>query len=117
MPLANEASKLLVKQGADGTVKFDNPAVGDFQVLDALVEYPGSFDLKIIGVNDESFVADIRKAVAGCLTKGDDNVLKCSTREKGKYTSITLKVHVDNSSQLYKCYEVINKDSRVKFKF
>ena len=65
-------------------------------------QYPGSFDLKIIGVNDESFVADIRKAVAGCLTKGDDNVLECSTREKGKYTSITLKVHVDNSTQLYK---------------
>lgn len=41
MPLANEASKLLVKQGADGTVKFDNPAVGDFQVLDALVEVSG----------------------------------------------------------------------------
>lgn len=39
MPLADAAaSKLLVKEGADGTVKFDNPAVGDFQVLDALVE-------------------------------------------------------------------------------
>ena len=39
MPLADEAaSKLLVKEGPDGTVKFDNPAVGDFQVLDALVE-------------------------------------------------------------------------------
>lgn len=39
MPLADEAaSKLLVKKGPDGTVKFDNPAVGDFQVLDALVE-------------------------------------------------------------------------------
>lgn len=39
MPLADAAaSKLLVKQGADGTAKFNNPAVGDFQVLDALVE-------------------------------------------------------------------------------
>lgn len=39
MPQADAAaSKLLVKEGADGTVKFDNPAVGDFQVLDALVE-------------------------------------------------------------------------------
>lgn len=39
MPLADEAaSKLLAKEGPDGTVKFDNPAVGDFQVLDALVE-------------------------------------------------------------------------------
>ena len=41
MPLADEASKLLAKQGKDGTVKFDNPAVGDFQVLDALVEVSG----------------------------------------------------------------------------
>ncbi len=39
MPLADKAaSKLLVKEGPDGAVKFDNPAVGDFQVLDALVE-------------------------------------------------------------------------------
>lgn len=41
MPMADEAAsklKLLAKEGADGTVKFDNPAVGDFQVLDALVE-------------------------------------------------------------------------------
>lgn len=29
-------------------------------------------------------------------------MIKCSTREKGKYTSITLKVHVNNSTQLYK---------------
>lgn len=38
MPLADAASKLLPKSGADGKVKFDNPGVGDFQVLDALVE-------------------------------------------------------------------------------
>eukprot|EP00752_Nemacystus_decipiens_P007863 g7025.t1 len=118
MPLADEAaSKLLVKEGPDGTVKFDNPAVGDFQVLDALVEYPGSFDIKVIGVDDDTFVSDIRTAVAGCLTNGEDSVVKCSTREKGKYTSITIKVRVENSTQLYKCYEVINEDKRVKFKF
>lgn len=66
------------------------------------LQYPGSFDLKIIGVDDDTFVSDIRKAVAGCLTNGEDSVIKCSTREKGKYTSITIKVRVDNSTQLYK---------------
>ncbi len=53
-------------------------------------------------MDDETFVSDIRKAVGGCLTNGEDSVIKCSTREKGKYTSITLKVRVDNSTQLYK---------------
>lgn len=38
MPLADAASKLLPKQGADGKEQFNNPAVGDFQVLDSLVE-------------------------------------------------------------------------------
>lgn len=38
MPLADAASKLLPKEGKDGTLQFDNPAVGDFQVLDSLVE-------------------------------------------------------------------------------
>lgn len=65
-------------------------------------QYPGSFDIKIIGVDDDTFVSDIRKAVAGCLTNGEDSVIKCSTREKGKYASITIKVRVDNSTQLYK---------------
>lgn len=41
MPLADAASKLLPKECPDGTVKFDNPAVGDFQVLDSLVEVSG----------------------------------------------------------------------------
>lgn len=38
MPLANAASKLLPKEGKDGSVQFNNPAVGDFQVLDSLVK-------------------------------------------------------------------------------
>lgn len=38
MPLADAASKLLPKQNADGSVQFNNPGVGDFQVLDSLVE-------------------------------------------------------------------------------
>lgn len=38
MPLADAASKLLPKENADGGVQFNNPGVGDFQVLDSLVE-------------------------------------------------------------------------------
>ena len=38
MPLADAASKLLPKESADGSVKFSNPGVGDFQVFDALVK-------------------------------------------------------------------------------
>lgn len=65
-------------------------------------QYPGNFELKIIGLNEAGFVSDMRRAVAGCLTKGDENVVSCTTREKGRYTSITLKVFVENSAQLYK---------------
>lgn len=70
-------------------------------------QYPGPFELKIIGVDDESFVDDIRKAVASCLTKGEEHLLNCSTREKGKYTSISLRVYVESSTQLYKVCVVI----------
>lgn len=76
-------------------------------ILDSPPQYPGSFDIKVIGVDDDTFVSDIRKAVAGCLTNGEDSVVKCSTREKGKYTSITIKVRVENSSQLYKVNPVL----------
>lgn len=65
-------------------------------------QYPSSFDLKIIGTRDDTFISDIRQVVASCLTKGDDNVLACTSRDKGRYTSITLKVYVESSAQLYK---------------
>lgn len=66
------------------------------------VQYPGKFELKIIGTNEDGFVSDIRRVVASCLPKGDENVVSCTTREKGRYTSISLKVFVENSAQLYK---------------
>ena len=81
---AKQREKLLPKQGQDGKESFGNPAVGDFQVFDALVKYPTWFTIKAIGVEDGTFASDLRAAVANVLEQDPEKV-KISTREKGKY--------------------------------
>lgn len=108
LPCADDSNTILceciaVCKCCSGDVHLVVPALPGWDGwMPIVVQYPGKFELKIIGTNEDGFVTDIRRAVAACLTKGDDNVVSCTTREKGRYTSISLKVFVDNSAQLYK---------------
>jgi putative lipoic acid-binding regulatory protein len=38
-------------------------------------------------------------------------------KERTKYISVSLRLYVTSSDQLYSAYEAIDKDERVKFKF
>ena len=62
------------------------------------------------------FVEDILDSV-GNVIKQDGRALPHSYRDKGKWRSITLKVPVQSAEELYKVYDAIDKDPRVKFKF
>lgn len=66
MPLADAASKLLPKEGPDGTAKFDNPAVGDFQVLDALVEV-GQSSAHLVRTHSTQPTAVVRPLITSAL--------------------------------------------------
>lgn len=44
-------------------------------------------------------------------------VKSSSTKVNGKWLSVTVNVMVNNGDDLYKIYEEIDKDPRVKFKF
>jgi Protein of unknown function (DUF493) len=66
--------KLLPKMAQDGSVKFDNPNVGDFQVFDTCVKYPCYFDLKVVGEKKGDFAGDMQRCVAKVLQQDPEKV-------------------------------------------
>mmetsp|Transcript_5558 Transcript_5558/g.7680 ORF Transcript_5558/g.7680 Transcript_5558/m.7680 type:complete len:203 (+) Transcript_5558:53-661(+) len=108
--------KIVNSPTGEATSKFSNPRVGDFQVFDSLVKYPTDFQIKVIGDGRDGFVEDMVK-IGADATNMRPEMVSHSTREQGKWTSVTLNLYVTKADQLYKCYEEIDKDPRVKFKF
>eukprot|EP00562_Extubocellulus_spinifer_P023062 CAMPEP_0178628608 /NCGR_PEP_ID=MMETSP0698-20121128/9513_1 /TAXON_ID=265572 /ORGANISM="Extubocellulus spinifer, Strain CCMP396" /LENGTH=163 /DNA_ID=CAMNT_0020267871 /DNA_START=177 /DNA_END=668 /DNA_ORIENTATION=- len=81
-------------------------------VLEALVEYPCLFTMKIVG----EFAAEMVQVVAeSCEVDVED--VENSVKDNGKWTSVTVKAPVKNAEMLYSLYENIDRDPRVKFKF
>lgn len=88
------------------------------RVFEALVEYPSVFKMKIVGKDDEegSFAPQMAETVARSCGV-DVSMVKHSKRVNGKWTSVTVHAPVTSADMLYKLYENVDKDPRVKFKF
>ena len=99
--------KILMQQYKTGIEK---------RVFDDAVVFPCEFMVKIIGVNDPTFLDDTLVAVGRCSGQTPSSI-KCSTKitSGGKYLSISLSPIFQKSSQIYEAYDVVAKDSRVKF--
>lgn len=99
--------KILMQQYKSGIEK---------RVFDDAVVFPCEFMVKIIGVNDPTFLDDTLIAVGRCSGQSP-SAIKCSTKitSGGKYLSISLSPIFQQSSQIYEAYDVVSKDSRVKF--
>ena len=86
------------------------------RVFEALVEYPCTFKMKIIGANEGTFVPEMVALVAeACESKPED--IPHTTRAMGKWISVTVQAPVKSSEMLYSLYEKVDQDPRVKFKF
>jgi putative lipoic acid-binding regulatory protein len=93
------------------------------KVFEGSVVFPTTFMLKIVGVNDPTFINDILRIIQSCV--GDQPAGKSlthlsggvTTKETagGKYVSITLSPYFQNAAELYATYDAISKDKRVKF--
>jgi len=84
--------------------------------LENLVEFPCLFQLKVLGYRQGEFVEDILDLI-GNTVGVNGRELKHSHRDKGQWRSITVSVPVESAQQLYKVYEAIDTDPRVKYKF
>jgi putative lipoic acid-binding regulatory protein len=86
------------------------------KVFDDTIQFPTEFTLKVIGPNDAKFVDDIVNVAATTLSVSKETI-KTATKETmgGKYVSVTLVPYFNSAEELYRCYDVISKDKRVKF--
>jgi putative lipoic acid-binding regulatory protein len=109
-------SGLIIKRGQNRSL----PTTEDKEtrVFEKLVEFPCLFQIKVIGVHEESFSKDILKIVSR-VTGVPSEIITFSVRITGssKYESISIDAPVSNADMLYELYSEVSKDSRVKFKF
>lgn len=100
-----------------GYTLYTNEVTGEkSRVFEALVNYPCDHTFKIIGANEGTFVEEMVAVVAdGC--NSDPSQVSYSIKNKGKWTSVTVKARVENSDMLYRIYEKVSLDPRVKFGF
>ncbi len=86
------------------------------QTLDELVDFPCVFTFKTVGVADDDLLDRIQQTVAGIVgRKLNDDEHSSRESAKGKYTSITLEVPVETSTQVYSLYAALGETPGVKF--
>jgi putative lipoic acid-binding regulatory protein len=73
---------------------------------------PTRLQFKIVGLAYPNFVADMERICAETCGKP---VTASSTRDKGKYRSITMDLDIQSADAFYRIYETVGKDPRVKF--
>jgi putative lipoic acid-binding regulatory protein len=74
------------------------------RVFEALVDYPTTFTMKIVGANEGAFVEEMLQIVAESCEK--DNGLQdipYSTKTMGKWISVTVEAPVNSAEMLYVC--------------
>ena len=89
------------------------------KVFEEKLTFPTLFKMKVIGVNDPSFVSDVIEIIGRCSSIEEEkkSSLAYSLKDtaNGKYVSVTVTPLFSDASQLYTTYEELGKDPRVKF--
>ena len=93
-------------------------AEGQSRVFDRLVDYPCTFQIKVIGLRQGQFTTDMVDIISRVTSKPSEEI-KFSIRKSSaeKYISVSIDAPVASADMLYECYEALEKDPRVKFKF
>lgn len=96
-------------------VRCDLPNIDGTGAFKNIQEYPCDLDIKVIGSNEGPFVQDIvQLAAENTGMKIED--IQVRWRDNGKYRAITMRLHFENSDQVYATYAAMDRDPRVKFK-
>ena len=85
-------------------------------VFEDHVTFPSEFMIKIIGLNEPTFIIDVVNSVATVINQAPEKIT-FTTKETagGKYLSISIKPFFKDASEVYAAYDIIAKDTRVKF--
>lgn len=86
------------------------------QVFDDTITFPSEFIIKVVGVNDSTFMSDILQLIqsnVGVQPKFLTHTYKLTA--DNRHVSITISPYFYNSAEIYALYDAISKDARVKF--
>lgn len=99
----------------DTTNAIDGPP-GSRRVFEETTKFPTKFMIKIVGMNEPTFVSDMLSTVAVCLDQSVKQDFEYSLKETagGKYVSLTINPLFATADELYATYAAIGKDTRVK---
>ncbi len=83
--------------------------------LEAVHSFPDTYMFKVIGANDEEFVARVIQAAVNAL--GGDRQMDVSTRESraGRHVSVTLQADVEDAEAILDTYEMLDAVQGVSF--
>eukprot|EP01041_Mallomonas_annulata_P000617 gene617-1191_t len=86
------------------------------RVFDEALTFPVKFQIKVIGINDQTFAVDMVSILGSIVgTKPEDINVTVRETSGGKYISVSALPVFNSADELYSAYEAISKDSRVKF--
>lgn len=82
----------------------------------SLLKFPCSFPIKIMGINDNSLIAEVTAVVAKHCTDFDpEDDIKIVPSSKGNYISVTATINATSQQQIDSIYLALNKHELVKF--
>lgn len=86
----------------------------DVRMQDSLIEYPCDFPIKVMGLTDPHFANTIAAAVREIVPGFDASSITSGLSKTGKYTALTVTVHVTSRAQLDSIYLMLTSHPMVK---
>ena len=85
-----------------------------FDRIEALLEFPADFPIKVIGEPVESFVETIGSVVTTYVPSFDASTITQSESRSGRFVSLTVQVRVESREQLQTLYMTLAEHEMVK---
>ncbi len=92
----------------------EKPTDGTVAMEESLINYPTDFPIKAMGLSTPDFAQAVGAAVREILPSFDPSTIRQEKSKTGKYTSLTLIVHVENREQLDTVYRLLTSHPMVK---
>ena len=88
----------------------------DKKELESLVDLPGVYNFKVIGISSEAYqnelIAQVELKLGRAIEPSEKQVRR--SRE-GKYVSITLKLHMNTLEEIYEIYAILKANTGTTF--
>ena len=78
------------------------------------MEFPCDFQIKVIGVNKDSFTPEITAIARKYYPKTEDAAIRQQPSGKGNYLALTLTVHAQDQKTLDALYSELTKHPDIK---